>query len=172
MIALIAAAVIGQQSPYAPLTGTAPELVGSQWLNVDPARPMPTLAARRGFPTLVAYWTFACHNCQANYAAYDRIYAAFKPKGVELFAVHTPEIPIERDPKKVEAHIKEKGMKYPVLIDNSGENWQRWKQSVWPTIYAIDKKGRVRRAWVGELAWKGKRGEEELANYLRVLLAE
>jgi peroxiredoxin len=41
---------------------------------------------------------------------------------------------------------------------------------IWPTVYVIDQKGRVRYVWVGELAWEGAKGAETVRDFVRSLL--
>ena len=57
-------------------------------------------------------------------------------------------------------------------MDQKGENWNRWQQRFWPTVYLIDKKGRVRYRWEGELGWKGAKGEKIMAERVEFLLRE
>ena len=72
----------------------------------------------------------------------------------------------------VEKRVKELGISYPVLIDNEGQNWKRWQQAWWPTVYLIDKKGIARYRWVGELDWKNAGGEAKLAERIEELLKD
>lgn len=148
-----------------------PELVGGPWLNTEGGKPV-TLASRQGKVTLVAYWTFACSNCQANMPAYRRLLEKYRPKGVELVSIHTPELKIERDVEEVKKHLAKFKIDYPVLIDGQGDNWKRWVMEVWPTIFVLDKQGRVRYRWIGELAWQGAKGEEKVASVIEDLLRE
>jgi hypothetical protein len=67
--------------------------------------------------------------------------------------------------------VKQLGITYPVLLDTDGENWRRWGQEWWPTVYLIDRKGRVRYRWTGELEWKNAGGEAKLARLIQQLLA-
>jgi hypothetical protein len=89
-----------------------------------------------------------------------------------MIGIHTPESDYERDPKNVAAQVKQLGIKYPVLLDANGENWRKWNQQYWPTLYLIDKAGRVRGKWIGELAYNGAKGEAEVAAGIEKLLAE
>jgi thiol-disulfide isomerase/thioredoxin len=149
----------------------APELVGSKWLNTQDEKPI-TLASRKGKVTLVHFWTFACGNCHANLPAYERLIKKYKAQGVEMIGIHTPELELEKDEAKLAAAIKKWKISYPVLVDGQGQNWANWKQQVWPTIYVIDQKGEVAYYWVGELAWKGARGEQEVSRVVDRLLSQ
>jgi hypothetical protein len=43
---------------------------------------------------------------------------------------------------------------------------------MWPSVYLIDKKGRVRYWWYGELNWKEAGGQRIMAAKIEELLAE
>jgi peptide-methionine (R)-S-oxide reductase len=149
----------------------APELVKGQWLNTPGNKPI-TLAERRGKVTIVQFWTFGCSNCVANLPAYARWNKKFAAQDVAIIGIHTPESDHERDPRNVARRVRELGISYPVLIDNDHQNWNTWKQRYWPTVYVIDKAGRVRSKWEGELNWKNAGGEAKVANTVEYLLKE
>ncbi len=149
----------------------APELVGGSWLNTPQGKPL-SLAGRRGKITVVQFWTFACSNCLANLPSYERLFEKFEKRGVTVIGVHTPESDYERNPKNVARRVGELGIKYPVLLDAQGQNWRRWGQQYWPTLYIIDGAGRVRGRWIGELNYGGAKGEAEVAASIETLLNE
>ena len=151
------------------MLGTAaPEFVGSQWINA--AKPI-TLASRRGKVTLVHFWTFACINCKHNLPAVQRLADKFAEKGVEVISIHTPELAEEKDIENVKKAVEKNGIKYPVLIDGQYSNWKAWKTEYWPTLYVVDKSGKIRGGWIGELNWNGAKGEEEVAKLVENLLS-
>jgi peroxiredoxin len=149
----------------------APELEGSTWLNVEKGKE-PSIKSRAGKVTLVAFWTFACINCQNNFKPYSRLLKTYRRRDVELLSIHTPELEFEKKLDQVEKHVKKFEIDYPVLVDSEGKNWKNWKQGVWPTLYVIDGKGRVRFQWTGELNYKGAGGEDKVAKVIDYLLAE
>jgi len=59
-----------------------------------------------------------------------------------------------------------------VLVDSDRDNWKRWQQRVWPTVYLIDKHGMVRYGWEGELEYQGAGGEAKMTRLLESLLKE
>lgn len=175
LVALVSASafafVQGTPAPKKPNPDQAPLFAEGQWLNTKEGKPV-TLESRKGKPTLVAFWTFACSNCHANIPAYARLLAKYRPKGVEMVSVHTPELKIERDVAEVKKHIEKFKIDYPVLIDNDNANWNRWNVSVWPTLYVVDGDGIVRYHWKGELNWRGAGGEAQIGQILDGLLAK
>ena len=68
--------------------------------------------------------------------------------------------------------LRDLGVTHPVLLDNKGENWRRWRQQYWPTVYLIDKRRRVRSTWMGELEFEGAGGKAKMAWLIEVLLQE
>jgi len=149
----------------------APELLGESWLNTPGDKPI-TLASRRGEVTIVQFWTFGCSNCRANLPAYERLQKQFAARGVEIIGVHTPETAGERNPENVARMVKELGITHPVLLDPQSENWRRWGQQYWPTVYVLDRAGRVRFKWEGELNYNGAGGEKKAADLIENLLRE
>lgn len=149
----------------------APELVGGTWLNL-PNTAKPTLASRRGKVTVVHFWTFGCINCKHNLPFYQEWQKKFTPLGVEIIGIHTPETTEEKDPENVKKKVSEYGITYPVLIDGAAQNWGNWKQRYWPTVYLVDKKGRVRFTWEGELEYQNAGGNEKVTSLIESLLKE
>jgi thiol-disulfide isomerase/thioredoxin len=156
--------------PSQPSAGVlAPELTGDSWLNLPKGSTL-SLASRKGKVTIVHFWTFGCINCKRNLPAYDRWWKRFADKGVVVIGIHTPETEAERDPANVAKRVKELGIAYPVLLDSDHRNWNRWQQRIWPAIYLIDKQGRVRYLWEGELEYQNAGGEAKMTRLIVELL--
>ena len=147
----------------------APEFArGTQWLQSKPL----TLAFLRGQVVVVHFWTFGCINCVHNYPAYKAWQDKYAGKGVTIVGIHTPEFKHEADAKKILAQAEKNGLKFPIAVDNDGRNWKAWNNRYWPSIYLIDKKGRVRYRWEGELGPAGSKGDRLMRRRIEELLAE
>jgi len=170
MIFVFRPAIAGFQNP-AYMDAQPPELQGGAWLNTPGKTPI-KLASRKGKVTIVHFWTFGCINCKRNLPAYNRWQKQFEKQGVVIIGVHTPETEYERSLSNVETHLKKLEVTYPVLLDNEGSNWQRWGQQIWPTVYLLDKWGRVRYRWIGELEYNNAGGEAKTTQYIQELLKE
>ncbi len=149
----------------------APELAGNSWLNVPPGQRL-SLASRQGKVTVVHFWTFGCVNCKRNLPFYAEWQKRFSGRGLEIIGVHTPETQEERDPAAVAKKVREYGITYPVLIDDTSANWRGWQQRCWPTVYLVDKRGIVRFAWEGELEYQGAGGNAKVTQLIEKLLNE
>src|SRR3954454_17058438 len=146
--------------------GPAPDFVGTQrWFNTPGGRPL-SLRSLRGHVVLVDFWTYTCINCLRTLPylkAWDRRY---RPDGLTIVGVHSPEFPFERDAGNVAGAIKREGIRYPVAQDNQLSTWDAWGNQYWPAEYLIDARGQVREAHFGE----GDYDKTEAA--IRALLAE
>lgn len=154
-------ALVRLYHPVPALTGDA-----SLWLNTD--KPV---AFEKGKVYVVHFWTFGCINCKRNLPHYDKWVKKFG-KDVTFIGVHTPETESEKKFENVKEAVKKHNIGYPVLFDPKSENWNRWQQQWWPTVYLIDKQGRVRYYWMGELEWQGAGGEAKMRRFIEQLLRE
>jgi thiol-disulfide isomerase/thioredoxin len=156
-------------APTANKPEAAPEFAsGTKWLQSKPLK----LASLRGKVVVVHFWTFGCINCIHNYPAYKAWQEKYAGKGVTIIGIHTPEFEHEADAKQVLAKAKKHGLKFPIAVDNDGKNWKKWKNRYWPSIYLIDKKGRVRYRWEGELDSTKSKGDHLMRQRIEKLLAE
>ncbi len=89
-----------------------------------------------------------------------------------MLGVHTPETSGERVVENVRRAASDAALKFPIVIDNKRGNWSAWGNSMWPSVYLIDKRGDVRYWWYGELKWQGSDGEAILRERIDELLAE
>jgi thiol-disulfide isomerase/thioredoxin len=148
----------------------APKLAGEaqDWLNTGGKK----LEFEKGRVYVVTFWTYGCINCQRNLPSYARWQKRFAGKNVTLIGIHTPESEAEKKRENVLQQVKKLGITYPVLLDPSATNWQRWEQQIWPTVFLVDKRGQVRCRWLGELDWQHAGGEDKMARRIEALLSE
>jgi len=107
-----------------------------------------------------------------NYPWYRGWQDSFGGKGLTIVGIHTPEGGGEFDVEQVRKKAAEAKFTFPVLIDNDKKNWNAWGNSMWPSVYLVDKKGDLRFWWYGELNWQGQEGEKYLRQRIEELLAE
>jgi hypothetical protein len=86
--------------------------------------------------------------------------------------VHTPEGGGEFDFDQMKRKADEAKFTFPIVTDNEKSNWNAWGNSMWPSVYLVDKKGYIRHWWYGELAWQGQDGEQQMRRRIEELLAE
>ncbi|BBO32566.1 redoxin domain-containing protein [Lacipirellula parvula] len=156
-------------SQVKPSPADAPEFVSiEEWVNSDPL----TMESLRGKVVVVHFFAFGCINCIHNYPWYREWQEAYQGKDVALIGIHTPETKTEEDNAKLKASLMKNELKFPVAVDKEKAMWKAWYNGIWPSVYIIDKQGRVRYWWYGELDWKGAGNQKVARQQIEKLLAE
>ncbi len=141
----------------------ASELVGlTDWINSQPL----TLEGLKGKVVLIDFWTYSCVNCVRTFPYLQKWHETYQDDGFVLIGVHAPEFAFERVPSNVQKATAERGLTYPIALDNGFSTWRAFNNSYWPAGYLIDKEGNVRREHFGE------GGYVETEEAIRELLAE
>ena len=147
----------------------APEFLGSgPWVNSPPL----DWRDLRGKVVAVHFWTFGCINCIHNYPAYHHWMNKFSGRDFVMLGIHTPEVDREHDVVMLRQKAREHNLTFPILVDNDKQNWNAWGNSMWPTVYLIDKQGDIRYWWQGELNWQQQEGEKLFTQRIEELLSE
>ena len=135
--------------------GKAPAISGiQQWFNTSGDAPL-SLSALKGKVVLVDFWAYSCINCQRAIKHVEAWYASYRPDGLVVIGVHTPEYAFEHVPSNVAAGIRRLGITYPVALDNKYTTWNNYSNQSWPADYLIDSTGQVRHVSVGEGDYAG-----------------
>ena len=125
----------------------------------------------RGRVVLLDVWTFACSNCRATMPWLKDVRLRYAGKGLTLVGVHTPEMTFERERPKVEAEVRRQGLDYPHFLDNDSVYWKALGNEYWPTVYLVDRCGRLRYRHVGEVH-SGEDSGRGVEAHIEALLAE
>jgi thiol-disulfide isomerase/thioredoxin len=148
-----------------PDLGAAPELRGVHpWLNTPGGAPL-TLARLSAHVVLIEFWTFACGNCQRTVPFLRRMHRRYGPELV-VVGIHTPEFPFEQPVRNVDRAVRDRGIAFPVGLDNDYQAWNAYDNQYWPSQYLVDPAGRTRYTHIGE----GGYGRMESA--IRTLLGQ
>jgi thiol-disulfide isomerase/thioredoxin len=124
-----------------------PSLGGaSGWLNSEPLDP----GGLRGRVVLVNFWTLTCINWLRQ-EPYVRAWSeAYRGDGLVVIGVHTPEFSFEHDIDLVQRATEERGIDYPVAVDNDYAVWGAFANHYWPALYVVDRDGVIRDQHFGE----------------------
>jgi thiol-disulfide isomerase/thioredoxin len=127
--------------------GTMPPLASATgWINSPPL----TAAELHGKVVLVEFWTYTCINWLRQ-LPYVRAWAEkYKPHGLVVIGVHTPEFEFEHDVDSVQRAAREMRITYPIALDNGYAVWRAFSNYAWPALYFFDAQGRLRHRRLGE----------------------
>ena len=127
-------------------SAAAPELATGDWINSAPLK----LNELRGRVVLIEFWTFGCYNCRNTLSFVKSWNDRYRGSGLTIIGVHSPEFDEERKLENLRREISSLGIRYPVVTDNDYQTWNAYKVEAWPTVFLLDKQGRIRWMHVGE----------------------
>lgn len=156
-------ASLGRSAEYKSTESTtAPELATGEWIN----SPSLKLNDLHGRVVLIEFWTFGCVNCRNTLPFVKNWDDRYREKGLTVIGVHSPEFDEEKNVENLRRAVSSLGIRYPVVTDNDYQTWKAYKVEAWPSIFLLDKQGRIRWMHVGEGAY------EETERLIQKLLAE
>jgi thiol-disulfide isomerase/thioredoxin len=127
-------------------SAAAPELAAGEWINSEPLK----LNDLRGRVVLIEFWTFGCINCRNTLPFVKSWHDRYRDKGLTVIGVHSPEFDEEKNVEHLRREVSSLGIRYPVVTDNEYKTWHGYKVEAWPTVFLLDKQGRIRWTRVGE----------------------
>lgn len=135
-----------------PLGSQMPALIGGpqEWINTG-GKP---LHVRKGVVYLVDFWEYTCVNCIRTDPYLRAWYSRYKPYGLVIVGIHTPEFGFSAITKNVAAAAKRDGLTYPILNDPQSKNWKTYNENYWPSKYLFDQNGKLVYQHTGEGAYQ------------------
>ena len=124
-----------------------PSLDGvTEWLNGEPLDP----TGLHGHVVLVNFWTFTCINWLRTEPYVRTWWQTYRDDGLVVIGVHTPEFSFEHEIDRVRRATTERGIDYPVAVDNDYAIWNAFDNQYWPALYFVDTTGVIRDHHFGE----------------------
>ena len=125
----------------APLLQNKSDFYGlGPWINSEPIGSLDDL---RGRIVLLEFWTFGCVNCAQSLPYVQQWHEKYKDQGLTIIGIHSPEFAYERKFENVQKSVEEKGLTFPIALDNEFETWRSFNNRFWPTLYLLNTEGEV-----------------------------
>ena len=137
----LAALLAAPAGAVRPLTPPAPEFPpAAAWINSKPL----SLALMRGRKVVLVVFLnpTGLHSLRllpALKAWFDR-YALSQ---LMIIGVVTPDLELQKDAAWVSAEMKRVGVDFAVVIDGDRRLWKGYANDGWPTMYVVDRRGRI-----------------------------
>jgi thiol-disulfide isomerase/thioredoxin len=103
----------------------------------------------RGHVTLVNIWATWCIPCRVEMPAMERLYEANAARGFRIAAVSID----QEGPEVVREFVRELGLTFDVLHDQSGEIQQRYQTTGVPESFLLDSSGVIMKRVIGAHDW-------------------
>jgi thiol-disulfide isomerase/thioredoxin len=110
----------------------APAISAATWLNSPKEI---SLEGLKGKVVLLDFWGQWCGPCVQKLPHSQALYEKYRGRGLVVIGIHSL-----YGNKNVERFVKQKGLTFPVALDN-GETQKRYFVVSWPTYFLIDKRG-------------------------------
>lgn len=176
-IAFGAATAHGQEKTMTPLHAGVPPAEGIRMLEIGDAAPDFSIRDPEGFPyrfseekgkrpVLLVFWSIFCEPCRIEMPIVQKVHGRHKDSGLDVVAIALDGEPLKGS---VLGFVRQEGYTFKVLIDelDSKEMFKAadpYGVAGTPTIYLIDRTGRVAFAKAGRLK------EEDLEKAIQAVL--
>ena len=105
-----------------------------------------TLSELRGQAVLVNLWATWCPPCRAEMPAIQKLYNEYKDQGFVVLGV---DMIYQDDASAVQSFIQEKGLTFPILMDETGQVAQKYALRSLPSSFFIDRAGVIQEVVIG-----------------------
>ncbi len=122
--------------------GVPPALDASSWLNTSGELSWDSL---KGKVVLLDFWGTWCGPCVKKLPDVQALAERYADRGLVVIGMHS-----DQDGETCAKFVKEKKLTYPIAID-SGKTAEAFAISAWPTVFLIDKAGKVVSGYTSEL---------------------
>ena len=156
MRALLLAALLAAPAGAArPLTPPAPEFPpNAAWFN---SKPLSLAMLRNRKVVLVVFLNPTGLHTLRLLPVLKAWFDRYALSQLMIIGVVTPDLEIQKDAVWVRSEMKRVGVDFPVVIDGDRRLWKGYANDGWPTMYVVDRKGRIVFDHLGE----GDYGEVE-----------
>ncbi|MBV9271420.1 MAG: TlpA family protein disulfide reductase [Candidatus Eremiobacteraeota bacterium] len=153
LVAIVVVAVV----VYAYMQHTGSQGSGPGALAGQPAPALPlkdaegrdvTLDAYRGHIVVINLWATWCPPCRAEMPELQRLYSAYRSRGVIVLGVNQGE-----SAGRATEFARSLGIHFPILLDPNQEYGRRFTALGLPTTVVIDRNGTIVRGYDGPLAY-------------------
>ena len=107
-----------------------------------------SLHAQKGNVVLLYFWATWCGPCRAGMIALESLYNLYKDRGLEILAVN-----ISENEAQVQTFALNNQITFPILLDSDGRVSRTYGVRAIPTIFLVDREGRIMLRKVGSPDW-------------------
>jgi peroxiredoxin len=117
----------------------------------------------RGKTVLLDFWASWCPPCRREMPALQKLYGAFKDRGLEIVAVS-----IDTTRSDVAEFATTQGLTFPILLDLDHVAARMYRVAGIPTHYLIDRGGVIRVRAVGGQDWSRPEAWRQIEELIRI----
>lgn len=111
-----------------------------------PTRETTKLSDLHGKAVLVNLWATWCPPCREEMQTIERIYQEYKEQGFRVLAIN---MTYQDDPLAIMPFVKQQGLTFPILLDETGEVAKAYQLRSLPSSYFIRRDGMINEVVIG-----------------------
>jgi len=100
----------------------------------------------RGRAVLVNLWATWCPPCRAEMQTIEKVYEEYQDRGFTVLAVN---MTYQDDPFAVIPFVKEQGLSFPILLDETSEMAKAYQLRSLPSSFFVDRNGIIKEVVIG-----------------------
>lgn len=120
-----------------PMPADAAGQVAEEFALPDLEGKVVSLKSLRGKVVLLDFWATWCGPCRIELPTIEALHREYKDKGLVVLGID------DESPEKPKAYIKSNNLTFPTLIDAQREVIAKYQIRAIPTVFIIDKEGRI-----------------------------
>ncbi len=153
--AIAAAAYWGRSAPAGradafPVSRPAETIAAPDFELHDLAGQAVRLRDFRGRVVLLNFWATWCVPCREEMPALQGLAQELGPRGLAVVGVN-----LKEPRSRVEAFVREHGLRFPVLLDAEGRSSERYQVFALPATFLVDRRGALVGTVLGIRDWTG-----------------
>lgn len=125
---------------------------GTEFTLPDLAGKATRLSDFKGNVVLLNFWATWCGPCREEMPTIEQLFRDYQRKAFVVVGVAGD----KQGKTVVEPFVKEHGLSFPVVLDADGVVSQQYRVRGIPTVYLLDRQGRIAGMYVGGADWNSK----------------
>ena len=98
----------------------------------------------QGRVVLLDFWATWCIPCHDSIPFFEKLHGKYGSQGLTVVGINQ-----DVSQRYVPDFVKRFHMTYPILVDTASEAGRLYGVSALPTTFLVDRKGMIRKRWVG-----------------------
>jgi peroxiredoxin len=115
-------------------------------------------------PVIVDFWATWCVPCRPELKALANIHKKYKDSGLTILAISEDGV---EETARVKQFVRTEKMPFVVIVDRNKELIKLFHASAVPTLFLIEKGGKIRATHIGFLSGDDKKIEKEVASLIK-----
>ncbi|MFF2091340.1 TlpA family protein disulfide reductase [Paenibacillus sp. NPDC058174] len=112
-----------------------------------------SLSDYRGRTVFVNFWASWCPPCKVEMPHMEKLYATYREQDVVVLSVNMTST--EKNGRNVLSFVGDRGLTFPVLLDEKGDVMSQYRVRSFPTTFVIDSEGIIRDRMLGAVDFAG-----------------